>query len=307
LYVFDPALNPEDIIPAAGNLSLALAKPIALGDDLMTLLEAIFDAADLTAEDVVASVFFRTFSPDTAFLLSTNPVYVEIEPAFISTFSATLLRPVNHRLLSTLQPGFCPYRPEPTVSERGQVADLFQAEARVYRDRARVLERVGREKNIAYTKVSTAPIAYTTASIEPGPALYIALSMAFILSALFALGGAAACIITVTGSASSIVDEERQQAKVDNYLKQDPEPSSEEDSGEEPAPDGKDDVGTATPVTDDADDNEITAQDFWSIFDVWPTIVLSTYRSFEDSVKMFSHGLPKNKPLTWTHYVAAYE
>jgi hypothetical protein len=304
LYVFDPALNAGDVKPAVSNTSLPLSKPIALGTDLVSSLQVIFDAADLTAKDVVASVFFRTFSPDTAFLMSTNPVYVEIEPAFISTFSATLLRPVHHRLVSTLQPGFCPYRTEPTVTERGQVADLFQSEARVYRDRARVLERVGRERNVAYSQVSTAPIAYTTARIDPSPTLYIALIMAFILASLFGVGGAIACLVTITGSASSIVDEEKQQKDVDKYVKY---RTPKEDAGQGIK---RSAVDTSRAALEDAEDDEISARDFWSIFDVWPTIVISTYRSFKDSVKEFSDELAAlggPRILLWTHFVAAYE
>jgi hypothetical protein len=308
LYVFDPALELSDVGTTPSNSSYA--KPISLGADLGLSFETIFDAADLTAEDVVASVFFRSLSPDTAFLMSTNPVYFEIEPSYISTFSATLLRPLHARFTTTLQPGFCPYRLSPTINERGQVADLLQSEARLFRDRARVLERVGREKNVAFVQQSISPVVYKTTTVKPSTALIAALIMSFVLAAIFGILAAVFGIVTFFNMALAMVKGQGEQRQVDQYLATCRASTATNLLETGVATDTKADnqLGTSSMLLGAHSDGSQhdDSEGIWSIFDVGPTLALSVYRYYLlDAVQEFARSM--TQPMLWTDFVDAYE
>lgn len=317
IYVFDPQL----VVGQTAVHNASLTKPISLGDDLVLELTTIFDQADLTAEDVVASVFFRTFSPDTAFLLSTNPVYFEIEPAYISTFSATLLRPLHARIATTLQPGFCPYRAAPTISERGQVADLLQAEARLSRDRSRVLERVGHEKNLAFVQQSTTPLVYTTSEVGPSVALIIALTMAFVLAAIIGVLGTYLGFYGFVTMALTMARQQEEQANVDRYLQA---AQAEEAEAKLAGPGLAGSLSVSTEaggLVDESRTNPVFLSDnkepefqlppsslegVWSIFDVGPALIMAAYRYYiAKSVKQFAKDI--KQPMLWPDFIDSYE
>lgn len=131
IYIYDTERAAASVLPSntssfgSGDSIERRVVPPQLSDELAFDLEPIITNA-VEFDDTLDKVTLSTFMPNSLWLASSSRTNLRFEPGVLSVLSGTLLVPpvITHR--GRLYPGFCPYRPTPLQSERGQVSELIK-------------------------------------------------------------------------------------------------------------------------------------------------------------------------------------
>eukprot|EP00049_Salpingoeca_infusionum_P004495 m.80122 g.80122 ORF g.80122 m.80122 type:complete len:3343 (+) comp12593_c1_seq2:234-10262(+) len=185
---------PEGGTPQALN-------PPQLSDEL--LFDMYSSTSNLSEfDDVLFSINFPSFQQDTLWLASNKRVYLAFDTAYLSTASASLLRPTFRNIRAHLSPGFCPYTMTPSDTQLGVLSDLLRAAgttiAQVANSSAvphsaasrptpvttHVGQRVARSTVMSFTRATLSPLTYDRTEIRLGLHTVAAIVCSFLLAGI---------------------------------------------------------------------------------------------------------------------------
>ena len=172
--------DPNPTAPVGPNTN---ARPVELSVPLLIALQQGSTSTD--GEDLVVNVILATWSAESAWLASSNPVYLEVGIPALIVMSANLLRPRLARQVGRLHPGFCPYVPTLAPNQAGQIQDLMSnALAAGESAVGDISHRTERFSWLRYTKISENPLEYEVGNSEMSSLTFAVYALALLLAAV---------------------------------------------------------------------------------------------------------------------------
>lgn len=180
--------------PAFAAGTAAIAFDAAADRELTSVPEFV---AEDEAWDVVVATDVVDSSLQRLFMYATRLPYVELEPHWLSVFSASLLRPRMLRVeAARLVPGICPHSALPhtahTVNENGAVSEALRRATAATGDD--VVARKTGDGTVRLRQTTSGAYAAETVSFGKNAPLAFAVVVSFVLAANFGCGGGAVTV-----------------------------------------------------------------------------------------------------------------